>query len=142
MANIKEMSKIVDKWQRRASVATPDYQDGIENPKRDWAEAASAANNNYVQGVTRAAQEGRFAAGVKRVGTEKWKKRALAKGPNRFTEGVSIATPDYEAGFAPYREAISALKLPDRGPKGDPRNIQRVAAVATTLRKLKEKAGK
>ena len=70
-------------------------------------------------------------------GTDKWKKMASTKGPSRFAEGVMVAKPDYEKGFAPFAEEIAKTELPPRGPKGDPANIQRVAAIAAALHKKK-----
>ena len=142
MANIKEISQSSDKWARRASIAGVDYQSGVQNPRRDWAEAASGADANYRAGVVQAANAGRFGAGVRAAGTEKWRKKALAVGPGRFAEGVTVAKPDWETGFRPYQEAISALALPPRGPKGSPANLQRVNSIATTLRQLFERTTK
>ncbi len=139
MANIKSLSQSSDKWKRRAAVAGPDYLAGVQNPKRSWSDAAASAEGNYKQGVTAAATQGRFSRGVKRAGDQAWKAGASNKGPARFAEGVGLAVDDWQRGFAPYQSAIEAIKLPDRAPAGDPRNIQRVVAVATALRALKEK---
>lgn len=142
MANIKQIGQSSDKWARRAQVAGPDYQAGVQQPRRDWAEAAAGAENNYKLGVTQAANAGRFGSGVRSAGTERWRRKALAVGPNRFAEGVAVAKPDWEDGFRPYQETIAAVSLPARGPKGAPQNVQRVAAIATALRKVKEAASK
>ncbi len=141
MANIKPIDQASDKWIRRAAVAGPDYQKGIENPKADWETASIEASGNYKAGVIAAANAGRFERGIKIAGTAKWKRNAMAKGPNRFAEGVALAQDDWEKGFGPYHSVIAALKLPPRGPKGSPANMQRVAAVAMALRSLKEKKG-
>lgn len=141
MAAIKPLDQASDKWVRRASVASPDYATGIESPRTNWEEASTAADSNYRAGVTAAANAGRYAKGVRAAGGEKWKRGALQKGPTRFTEGVALAKDDWSKGFAPYREAISAIKLPPRGPAGSPANLQRVAAIATALRQLRERKG-
>jgi len=142
MAAIRDLTKSSDKWQRRASVATPDYQAGIQTPRRDWAEATAASEGNYKAGVTAAANAGRFGAGVKKAGSEAWKAGALAKGPARYAEGVTLAVQNWQAGFQPYQQAISAVSLPPRGPTGSPQNLQRVAAMANANRQLKERLGK
>ncbi len=142
MANIKPLEQASDKWVRRASVAAPDYTAGVENPRQNWEEAASAADPNYRAGVTAAANRGAYAAGVRAAGSDKWKRGALQKGPARFAEGVAIAKDDWAKGFSPYREAIASVKLPPRGPAGSPQNLQRVAAIATALRQLRERRGK
>lgn len=142
MANIKPLDQSADKWTRRASVASPDYTQGVENPRANWEEAAAAADGNYRSGVTAAANAGRYASGVRAAGSEKWKRGAITKGPSRFTEGVALAKDDWAKGFAPYRETISAIKLPPRGPAGSPANLQRVTAIATALRAVRERKGK
>lgn len=141
MAAIRPIDSSSDKWVRRSSVAAPDYTQGVENPRRPWADAAAAADQNYRQGVTQAAQAGRFGQGVRAAGNDKWRNAAISKGPNRFTEGVSLARDEWESGFRPFQDAIAALSLPARGPKGSPQNIQRVSAVANTMRQLFERRG-
>jgi hypothetical protein len=76
---------------------------------------------------------------VKKAGTKKWQEKALKKGPGRFAEGVYIAAPDYEKGFAPYRDAIERTDLGPRFPRRDPRNLDRVKRIVDAL--VKEKIG-
>lgn len=137
MAEIRSVSSIRDKWTRVTPGRTEDYKIGIQNPKRDWANATEEQADVWRAAITEAAAKGLFAKGVRAAGTAKWKEKALAKGPGRFAEGVMVAGPDYEKGFKPYAEVIEATELPPRFPKGDPRNIARVSAIATALRKKK-----
>ena len=139
MANIKPMDDSSDKWVRRAGVAAEDYRKGIENPRKSWSSASVSAEGNYKQGVTTAAAAGRYGKGIKAAGDAKWKENAMSKGPGRFAEGVSLAKDQWSKGFAPYHSAIASLTLPPRGPKGDPKNLHRVAAVANALRAVYEK---
>lgn len=141
MAAIKPIEASAEKWTRRSAVAGPDYQAGIQNPRTPWAAAAAAANANYQAGVTAAATAGRFAAGVRKAGDEKWRTNALAKGPNRFAEGVQLAIGEWSKGFAPSQQALSSLTLPPRGPVGSAGNLQRVSVVATALRAVKTRSG-
>ena len=142
MANIKSIDRSAQKFVQRASVAGQQYQEGIQNPKKSWSTATAAAEQNYVQGVTQAAQQGRFAAGVKLAGDSKWQQNSLSKGPARFAEGVALAQDSWAKGFGPYQAAIASLQLPARGPRGAPANLQRVTAVANALREVKVKSGK
>ena len=129
MATIKPLSDISAKYARVTPQRSEDYEKGITNPKTDWEAATAAAEPAYKDAVTKAANEGRFGRGVHAAGTAKWKARAKAVGPARFAEGVANAGPDYQKGFAPYHEVISATVLPPRYAKGDVRNIQRVAVL-------------
>lgn len=133
MAEIKSLSAIGEKWGRVTPGRVEDYKLGITNPKRDWAEEAKAAKENWKAGIDAAAAKDLFAKGVEKAGTGKWKDRSLRKGPGRFSEGVYLARPDYEKGFAPFREAIQAVDLGPRYPKRDPRNLERVKRIVDAL---------
>lgn len=139
MAEIKSLSDIAEKWTRVTPGRQEDYKLGIQNPKRDWAEEAKAGKGNWKAGVDAAASKNLFEKGIDRAGTGKWKSKALEKGPGRFAEGVYLAGPDYQKGFAPFREAIARTDLGPRFPKRDPRNLDRVKKVVDAL--VKEKVG-
>lgn len=141
MAAIKDIGDSARKWANRAAVAGEDYRQGIANPRQAWDTASIAADGNYRQGVTAAASAGRYAAGIRKAGVERWRKNATTKGPQRFAEGVNLATDEWQAGFGPYQAAINSLQLPARGPAGSAQNLQRVTAVAQALRRVKEGQG-
>lgn len=137
MAEIKALSAIRDKWTRVTPGRIEDYKLGIQNPRRDWEAETLAAEDNWKIGVDRAQAQGLFGKGVSKAGSKKWQDKSLKKGPGRFAEGVYIAGPDYEKGFAPYREAIARVDLGPRFPRRDPRNLDRVKRVVEAL--IKEK---
>ena len=139
MAEIKKLSEVRKKWTRVTPGRTEDYKLGIENPKRDWETETLAGKDNWKSGVDQAAAKDLFGKGVSKAGTKKWKDKALKLGPGRFSEGVYIAGPDYEAGFAPYHAAIEKVDLGPRFPKRDPRNLERVKRVVDAL--VAEKVG-
>jgi len=133
MAEIKNLAAIKEKWTRVTPGRTEDYKLGIQNPRRDWAEEAKAAKDTYKMGVDAAQAKDLFAKGIERAGTAKWKDKSLKKGPGRFAEGVYIAGPDFEKGFAPYHSAIAAVDIGPRFPKRDPRNLDRVKRIVDAL---------
>jgi hypothetical protein len=137
MAEVKSSASIREKWARVTPQRSEDYKIGVQSPRRDWAAAAIAQKDVHKAAMVEAGAKDSFAKGVTKAGTDKWKSKALQKGPGRFAEGVMVAGPDYEAGFAPYRDEIERTTLPPRFPKGDPRNISRVATIAAALRKKK-----
>lgn len=141
MPKTKGVSATVDKWQRRASVAAPDYQNGVQNPRVPWDQAAKAGEANYRTAVTQAATEGRFGKGISRVGNEKWSRGALQKGPSRFVEGVNVAAPNYQDRINTVISTIEGVTLPPRGPKGSPANYQRVTPIGEALRRAFGKSG-
>lgn len=137
MVQTKPLDQVVAKWKRKVSGATEDYRMGIENPKADWASETLKAEARYKEGVTRAANEGRFGRGVQKAGTDKWKKGATEKGISRWPEGVAAAEDEYRAGMGDVLNTISSVTLPPKGPKGDPRNYERVKAIGDALHKKK-----
>lgn len=137
MAEIASAAKIAAKWIRVTPGRVEDYTLGIKNPKRDWADETKAAEGNWKAGVDAAAVKGLFGKGVQKAGTSKWQEKSLKKGPGRFAEGVYLAGPDYEKGFAPYRDAIEKVDLGPRFPRRDPRNLERVKRVVDALVKVK-----
>lgn len=139
MAEIRALSAVRDKWTRVTPGRTEDYKLGIEQPRRDWETETAAAKDTYKAGVDAAHAKNLFAKGVAKAGTKKWKDKALRVGPGRFAEGVYIAGPDYEKGFAPYHAAIERVDLGPRFPKRDPRNLDRVKRVVEAL--IAEKVG-
>lgn len=141
MPPIKSTSDISAKWARVTPGRSEDYNQGVANPRRDWETSTKNAEQRYKDGVMKAAQEGRFGKGVSAAGTSKWQRRTQELGTRRWGEGVQASTSEFESGFAPYADVIKSTNLPPRYPKGDPRNIQRVAALAKALRDKKEQMG-
>lgn len=139
MAEIKSSQAIRDKWTRVTPGRTEDYKLGVQNPKRDWEAEATASKDNWKAGIDQAAAKDLFAKGIAKAGTKKWQDKALKVGPGRFSEGVFIAGPDFERGFAPYREAIARTDLGPKYPKRDPRNLERVKRIVDAL--IAEKVG-
>jgi len=137
MALIRPISDIAEKWQRVTPQRADDYKKGVESPLRDWEKNASAAEGAWEEGVQQAAADKRFGKGVKKAGTGKWQRKARDLGVPRWPQGIRVARPDYEAGFAPFRDEIEKTVLPPKGPKGDPRNYDRVRAIADALHKKK-----
>jgi hypothetical protein len=141
MAAIKPIDQSAEKWVRRAGQAGPDYLNGVKNPRRPWSASAIAADPTYRVAVTAAANAGRYAGAVRRVGEQKWSENAVAKGPTRYPEGVQLATGEWQKGFNPYQSAIQALNLPNRAARGSAQNQQRSQLVGSTLNQVRNRLG-
>lgn len=138
MAFIRELDRIAKKWADVTPMRAGDYADGIRNPRRAWAAATKNAEDAYEAGVQKSITRKAFGKGVTRVGDEKWQRKASTRGVANWGPGVSEAQGDFQAGFAPYREAIAACKLPPRYARRDPRNLARVKAIDDALIAKKE----
>lgn len=125
------------KWGTNASQSGEYYKQGINNPRADWAQSTIAASDNQAAAIQKAIQEKRFAKGVAKAGSAKWQAGAVNKGVGRYQTGVQAGQSNFETGIAPYLQVIESTSLPPRYPKGDPRNIERVKAMADALRKKK-----
>jgi len=139
MPAIRPIGELEEKYKRVTPERAPYYQAGIEKPKEDWASEAMAAAEAYTGGVTVAAREGRYQKGVAKAGTAKWKEATLIKGvqQGRWAQGISAFHGNWAKNFAPFHETIARTALPPRYPKGDPRNLERVKAIASALREKK-----
>lgn len=136
---VPDMTRITEKWKRRSASAGPEYQEGVETSKADWAGATVAAAASYASGVQEAIAGGRFQKNVASAGTAKWKRGAVEKGAQRFGPGVAVADADYAKGFDPYRQALGSLDLPMPGARGAEGNYQRSALVGRALNALRVK---
>lgn len=134
---IKGITEIAEKWSRVTPQRAADYEAGVKSPKKDWQANTAAAKDSYAAGVQKAVASGLFEKGVRRAGNEKWSRKTIEVGIGRWGAGVAAGGKDYEAGFGPYQATLSGLTLPPRYAKGDARNIQRVAAIATALHQKK-----
>jgi len=135
MVAIRPLEEIADKYKRVTPGRADEYKRGVEAPLEDWASEAAKAEPAWIDGIQDAIGRKAFSAGVKRAGTAKWQKRALEKGVGRYPEGVRIGAEEYPEDFAPYHEVIARLTLPERGRRGDPKNIERVRIIADALHK-------
>lgn len=133
MADIKDMNRITDAWTRRSAASTADYEAGVRSPRKDWAQQTAAAEANYNAGVQAAIQRKAFGKGVRQAGTETWQRNAIEKGTARWASGINGAQDAYVSGFSPYADVIRKTNLPPRGPKGDPKNIERVRVMSAAL---------
>lgn len=138
MAFIRSIDSIAKKWAEVTPMRAADYAAGIANPRRSWAQATKNAEDAYESGLQKSMARKSFGKGVAKAGDEKWARKASSRGVANWGPGVADAQGDYLAGFAPYREAIAACKLPPRYARRDPRNLARVKAIVDALVAKKE----
>lgn len=135
MVNIKSLETISSKWARVTPERAPDYEAGIAAPSRDWATEAVKGQTAYEAAMRDPKVLALRATRIKAVGSEKWSRKATAVGPSRFREGIPAAEADFKTGFGPFHGVISAVTLPPKGARGDPKNYARVKAIGDALHK-------
>lgn len=133
MAFIRSIDQIAEKWATVTPRRSDSYAEGIANPRRSWKAGALAAESSYEDGVRDAITRKAFGKGVTKAGDEKWARKATVNGTRNWGPGVAEAKGDYQAGFAPYRDAIAQVKLSPRYARRDPRNLKRVEDVVKAL---------
>ena len=136
---VKSAADIAAKWSRVSAQRDGDYKAGVEDPAVEWARNAAAAEDTYVAGVTEAAGRKAFSKGIAAAGDEKWRRKTTELGTQRWSPGIRAAVKDFENGFAPFRDVLERIELPPRAPRGDPRNLERVAAVARALSEARKR---
>ncbi len=141
MVAIRSVDEIAAKWGTVTPQRSGDFKRGVENPKASWKAGALAANDAWKEGTTKAIAENRFQKGVGSSSDEEWQKATLEKGVNRWGQGVQLAQDKFARGFAPYQAALASLTLPPRFARRDPRNLERVRAVAEAMARVKESRG-
>jgi hypothetical protein len=103
----------------------------------EWQANALAGEGNYEQGVHQSIADKRYGKGISAAGAQKYVANATTLGPQRFQTGVAQAEGAYQRGVQPHLDAMRALDLPKRGPKGSEQNKQRANIVATRNREVK-----
>jgi len=107
-----------EKHARRLSAAVEDVRKGIDRVTVNPCELAAAKQEKMLANLTASVNEGRWAAGLKRVSLEQWKNAAKNVGVGRIPAGINAAK-DKVIAFAeqllPHIDAGSAkLKtMPD-----------------------------
>ena len=131
---VKDLTASSAKWSERASSASDEYAKNAVASQDAWGRNTQASEANYRAGISQANIGTRFARGVARaLAAGKYARKIEAVGGSRFATGVQGAGGDWSTGFGPYHTALQGISLPARRPRGDAANIQRVAAIASTL---------
>lgn len=137
---LRPLEKIVEKWGKRSTAAASDFRVGVETPLEDWQKKSVGAKEAWRTGVTEAAGRDAYGVAVGKTPTTFWQKRTIELGVPRYPDGVGKSVDVYKDKFAPFYKTLSELTLPDRGPRGDPRNLERVKTITEALRNVKIKA--
>jgi len=133
----KSAAEIARSFVKYAPGRSDEFEAGVRNPDRDWANETAAAEENYETGVVAAIKRKAFGKGVKKCGTDKQKSQTIKNIP-RWAEGIEGAEENMRVAMEPVVAVLQATTLPKKWPKGDKRNYDRVVAVGTALRKAKE----
>jgi len=106
------------KHARRLKAAVEDVRTGIDRVTENPCDKAAAKQDKMLANLTNAVSSGKWAAGLKRVSLEEWKRKARDIGVNRIAAGIDGAS-DKVIAFAeqllPHidREQAKIKAMPD-----------------------------
>lgn len=80
-----------EKHARRLKGATEDVRKGIDRVTENPCEKAAAKQEKMIANLTEAVREGKWAAGLKRVSLDAWKRAARDVGVGRIAAGIDAA---------------------------------------------------
>src|SRR5712692_10274175 len=114
---IKPASASQQKYVSNTGNAGQSYQDGINNPRRDWLAATTAAEGTWATAVQAAVTSGSFAKGITNDAQAKQKQNAITLGVGRYPAGTKNAAPSWAKFTQPVLDAMAAVPDMPRGPK-------------------------
>lgn len=128
-----------EKHARRLSAAVEDVRKGIDRVTVNPCELAAAKQEKMLANLTASVNDGRWAAGLKRVSLEDWKDKAKNVGAGRIASGITAAKakviafaeqllPHIDAGVAKLK-AMPDITLED--------NIQRMTTMCRHMAEFK-----
>ena len=107
-----------EKHSRRLKAAVEDMRRGIDRVTESPTEKAVAKQDKMLTNLTRAVADGKWAAGLKRVSLDDWKRKARDVGVNRVAAGIDAAKDkviDFASALLPYIDrAVNEIQsMPD-----------------------------
>ena len=103
-------AEAAEKHNRRTIGAVEDYKAGVQRATESPTAKAAASKDKWLAGLARAAEKGKFEAGLGRVSLDQWKQKTLAKGAGRIAAGVNEAREKVEAFFSDFLPHVEALQ--------------------------------
>jgi hypothetical protein len=135
---IKPAATSQQKYINNTGNAGQSYQDGINNPRRDWLAATTAAEGTWATAVQAAVTAGSFAKGLNQDSSAKQKANALNLGVGRYPAGTKNAAPNWAKFTQPVLDAMAAVPDLPRGPKMSQQNFAKQVAYATAAHSAKK----
>src|SRR5258707_8769990 len=137
---IKPASSSQTKYVNNTGNAGQSYQEGINNPRRDWLAAPTAAEGTWASSVQAAVSNGSFAKGINQDSAAKQKSNAITLGVGRYPTGTKNAAASWAKFTQPVLDAMAAVPDLPRGPEMSQQNFDKqhaYAAAAASAKKTK-----
>lgn len=107
-----------EKHARRLKASIDDMRKGVERVTVSPTEKAAAKQDKMKANILASIDNGKWAAGLKRVTLDDWKTKMINKGVNRVSSGIDEAAPkviEFASELLPYIDSAKAKieKMPD-----------------------------
>lgn len=93
-------TRAIEKWKQRMANVGEGFIEGVNAVSESPTEKAANSKEKYLAGVTQAAADGRYEAGLRAVSLEDWKQSMRTKGASNMRTGVANLTPRAQAAMA------------------------------------------
>lgn len=133
----KSAADIAKKFIRVTPDRVEDYEQGVRNPRKDWAKNAVDSEDNYRAALQESFKRNARVKGIEKVGSSGQIQATLEKGVPIWPERVRQSETAMREGMEPVVRAIESVKLRPKYPKGDPRNYEIVKDIGTAIHKMK-----
>lgn len=135
---IKPASSSQQKYVNNTGNAGQSYQDGINNPRRDWLAATQAADSTYAAAVQAAITNDTFGKSLTQDAAAKQKQNAINLGVSRYPAGTKNAAGAWAKFTQPVLDAMAAVPDMPRGPKMSQQNFDKQHAYAAAAASAKK----
>lgn len=106
----RSAQQIAAKWRANLASSTQAIEDGVNGVVESPTAAAARSVNRMVEGVQRAAQEGRIQAGLLSVSKEDWQRAMREKGIPRIASGAAAAEGEMTSFMNEFLPHLDQLK--------------------------------
>jgi len=137
---VKAAARWAKKQIERATIAGPEYEEGIKAPERNPIEAALAANDKRIANLKQSIEEKTWEKVMRTITIEDWRRGALEKGVPRFPDGIEKAKPKIEAFVSKWQPILAGIQESIRA-MPEATDAQREARLLANLRALKKAKG-
>lgn len=113
MVKIPSVDEINARYKNAIGRVPDSYKKGVQQTT-DWQEKAMAGQNLYEQKMSDRSVLARRGQKIAKVSNEDWKTRAADLGSSRIGPGMQANADKQRRNYAPFRETLAGLTLPDR----------------------------
>lgn len=130
---------IAQKWASRAGGAGDAYKAGVDQVSVSPTEKAAQAKDKYLQNVQKAASEGRYESGLRRVSLADWQRASKEKGVANYQNGIRAGTAKMQTFLSKFLPEVDRIKQEIAGmPSATDADMeQRMLANMRKMRELK-----